>query len=250
MLHPPELLSQRTSLKAGFKPTGAVRSLRSIKAQAASSSSRVGERIQKWLQSPFDIAAFGPRATLGALLTAPERIQNLQSDLQQLGELVQDSSRETQEKKQVVLEEIEMRLTDCLERGATVEADILANLKAVLPQQIADAIPQPTLPSMSTVEPIPEVAEGETAVEYTSESVAASQTSAEMTGIESEVATLKANLSALRANLSPSRENMLKLNLRESRDRLEGLLKEMTSSELDDVVSEARALLQEVDAEL
>lgn len=73
---------------------------------------------------------------------------------------------------------------------------------------------------------------------------------AEMTGIESEVATLKENLSALRANLSPSRENMLKLNLRESRDRLEGLLEEMTSSELDDVVSEARALLREVDAEL
>lgn len=75
-----------------------------------------------------------------------------------------------------VKQEIESRLTDCLERGATIEADILANLKAVLPKQIADSIPEPTLPSMSTVEATPEVVEAEPVVEYTSESVAASQT--------------------------------------------------------------------------
>ena len=71
-----------------------------------------------------------------------------------------------------------------------------------------------------------------------------------MTGIEAEVTDLRVNLAALRANLSPARENMLKLNLRESKDRLEGLLEETTSSELDDVVSEARALIREVEAEL
>ena len=66
-------------------------------------------------------------------------------------------------------------MADCLERGATLEVDILSNIKAVLPQQIADAIPEPTLPPMSTTKAAAEVVEEEPVVEYTSESVAASQ---------------------------------------------------------------------------
>ena len=41
----------------------------------------VGEKIKDWLVSPFDIAAFGPRLTVGALLSAPEKIQSLQSEI-------------------------------------------------------------------------------------------------------------------------------------------------------------------------
>ena len=40
----------------------------------------VGEKLKDWLVSPFDIAAFGPRLTVGALLSAPEKIQSLQTE--------------------------------------------------------------------------------------------------------------------------------------------------------------------------
>eukprot|EP00803_Ostreobium_quekettii_P005320 evm.model.scf_340.11 EVM.evm.TU.scf_340.11 scf_340:92463-94450(-) len=155
-----------------------------------------------------------------------------------------------EEKKGAVLGELEARLTDCLEKGAMFEADILENIKAALPAEIADAIPKPPLPMASEPEPVAETDEVEADIEYTSESVAAEKTSAELSGIENEVATLRENLSAMRSNLSPSRENMLKLNLQEARDRLDRLLQEVSSSELSDIVSEARELLREVDAEL
>lgn len=37
----------------------------------------LGEKIQDWVKSPVQIATFGPRVTLGALLTAPERLSQL-----------------------------------------------------------------------------------------------------------------------------------------------------------------------------
>ena len=36
-----------------------------------------GNKVEQWFRTPFDIAAFGPRATLGALLSMPERLQTL-----------------------------------------------------------------------------------------------------------------------------------------------------------------------------
>jgi hypothetical protein len=36
-----------------------------------------GNKVEQWFKTPFDIAAFGPRATLGALLSMPERLQTL-----------------------------------------------------------------------------------------------------------------------------------------------------------------------------
>jgi hypothetical protein len=36
-----------------------------------------GNKVEQWFKTPFDIAAFGPRATLGALLSMPQRLQTL-----------------------------------------------------------------------------------------------------------------------------------------------------------------------------
>ena len=36
-----------------------------------------GGKVEKWLQTPYDIAAFGPRVALGALVSLPERLQML-----------------------------------------------------------------------------------------------------------------------------------------------------------------------------
>jgi hypothetical protein len=33
--------------------------------------------VEEWLKTPFDIAAFGPRAAFGALVSFPERLQML-----------------------------------------------------------------------------------------------------------------------------------------------------------------------------
>ena len=34
-------------------------------------------KVQEWLKTPFDVAAFGPRAAFGALVSLPERLQML-----------------------------------------------------------------------------------------------------------------------------------------------------------------------------
>jgi hypothetical protein len=36
-----------------------------------------GGKVEQWLKTPFDVAAFGPRAALGALVSLPERLQML-----------------------------------------------------------------------------------------------------------------------------------------------------------------------------
>lgn len=217
-------------------------------AGSTSTEPRIGEKIRKWMQTPFDLAAFGPRATLGALISAPEKLQNLQSDLIRISELLQDP-RPAQEKGEVLLEEIETRIVDFLERGATVEADILSNIKAVLPEDLANIIPDAQTLVSSTSEPTSGVMEEEP-VTYTSASVAADQATAEKTGLQGALDNVKENLKALRANTTPSRQNMLKLNLRETKDQLDRLLREVSSSEVGEIVTEAKNLLAEAEAEL
>jgi hypothetical protein len=46
----------------------------------------VGKQLREWLVSPFDFAAFGPRLTLGALLSAPEKLQTLQQEIEKARE--------------------------------------------------------------------------------------------------------------------------------------------------------------------
>ncbi len=37
----------------------------------------VGQKLEKWTATPFDLLAFGPRVGAGALLSLPERLQKL-----------------------------------------------------------------------------------------------------------------------------------------------------------------------------
>jgi hypothetical protein len=37
----------------------------------------VGDKLGRWLKTPFDVISFGPRASAGALVSAPERLQTL-----------------------------------------------------------------------------------------------------------------------------------------------------------------------------
>lgn len=230
-----------------------------VQAQAAP-----GSKIEQWLKTPFDIAAFGPRATFGALVSMPERLQTLQSDIEKVTELLQDP-RPLDEKRDVLLQEVEDTVVEFLERGTTIETDVLANVKAVLPPEVAQTIdsivpPPPTNTVVTTAtttstsvvqaEPI------EPEVYYTSASVSVNQPAAEMSEIRDSVTSLKAALEAIKANTDPSQGSILKLNLKESRDRLSRRIQEVspaTASSQDPSLAaatrEARVLLSEVDAE-
>lgn len=100
------------------------------------------------------------------------------TDVEKVAELLQDP-RPLEEKQAVVLREIEDTLVECLERGATVEADVLANVKANLPPEVAsivtDLVPEPPTASSSYAPPPPTYggAAGDSAPQYayTAESV-------------------------------------------------------------------------------
>lgn len=225
---------------------------------ARASSTAPGSRVEQWMRTPFDLLAFGPRAGLGALLSLPERLQTLQSDLERVNELVQDP-RPVEEKQQLVLQEVEDTLVTFLERGATIETDILANIKVLLPpdvtKQLDDLIPPPPNTQNVNVEQPEEVP----TVIYTADAVLENQIASEMTEIKSAVAGVKAALEDLRANTDASRAGMLKLNLKEARDILARRLQEVapgvapagTSSDgsLAAATREASVLLDEVDAQ-
>jgi len=76
-------------------------------------SSSPGAKVEKWLKTPFDVLSFGPRATVGALISLPERLQMLQADVEKVTELIQDP-RPIDEKQQVVLQEVEDTLVEFL----------------------------------------------------------------------------------------------------------------------------------------
>lgn len=64
----------------------------------------VGERLREWLASPFDFAAFGPRLTVGALLSAPDRIQSFGSELERVQELINSPAPPEEKSKQLASE--------------------------------------------------------------------------------------------------------------------------------------------------
>ncbi|GBF98862.1 hypothetical protein Rsub_11466 [Raphidocelis subcapitata] len=236
-------------------------------------TSQPGSKVEQWLKTPFDVAAFGPRAAFGALVSLPERLQMLQSDVSKLTELAQ-SPRPIEEKGQLVLQEVESVLVECLQRGAAVETDVLSAVKAALPAELAAAVD-------GVVPPVPGeggaaggggyggyngyggAAQEDTApaVVYTADAVADSQMASEVTEIRGAVGGLKSALEALRANADPSRSPMLRLNLREARDMLARRLREATppgggsgsgggaAESLAAARREAQVLLDEVDAQ-
>ncbi|GLC37385.1 hypothetical protein PLESTB_001593000 [Pleodorina starrii] len=225
-----------------------------VRAQVDSAS--VGAKVERWLKTPFDILAFGPRAGAGALLSVPERLQTLQSDVEKAIELLQDP-RPLEEKQAVVLKEVEDTLVEFLEKGATVESDVLANVKTVLPPEAAnllnELIPEPPNKQPNVVHVEPVEAAPQPPVTYYQADVMANQVASEMTEIKNAVSGLKNALDAVRQNTDVANTNILRLNLREARDQLARRVAEVSASTESDpsitaATREARILLEEVDS--
>lgn len=228
-----------------------------VKAQSSDGLPEIGTKVEKWLKTPFDIAAFGPRAGLGALVSIPDRLQTLRSDIDRVVELLQDP-RPADEKQQIVLREVEDTVVEFLEKGTTIETDVRQNLKTVLPpdvvKQLEEIIPEPP----NAVKDVYQYDETSTEIvpTFTAESVAANQVASEMQELKNAVSGVKDTLDAIKLNVDPSKTSMLKLNLREARDQLARRLQEAsiahtspTDSSVASAVREARILLEEVDAQ-
>lgn len=235
---------------------------RSVRARAAYDDEPVGTKVERWLKTPFDVLSFGPRAGMGALVSLPDKLQTLPSEVEKLQELLQDP-RPLDEKQAVVMREVEDTLVDFLERGAIVESDILANVKAMLPKEAADQldalIPNPPSPQAwdTTTSQQTQQAE-EQSVVYSADAVADNQIASELTEIRNAVSAVKTALEDIRSNTDAAKVTMLKLNLKEARGILQRRLQEAappTAGGAGQQVSlaaakrEASVLLQEVDAQ-
>ena len=65
-----------------------------------------GKKLNEWLKTPFDLAAFGPRVTVGALLSAPERFGRLQAEVQRVTEVL-NSPAPVEDKTKMLAVELE-----------------------------------------------------------------------------------------------------------------------------------------------
>lgn len=189
----------------------------------------------------------------------PERLQTLPTDMQRVAELVQDP-RPVEEKQQLVLQEVEDTLVSFLEKGASVETDVLAAVKVLLPpdvtKQLDDLIPPPP-----NAQPYWDEAEedNQPPVIYTADSVLENQIASEVTEIKLAVSALKDTLEGVRSNTDATRSSMLRLNLKEARDILARRLQETApgmapagtgaDASLAAATREATVLLDEVDAQ-
>ncbi|EFJ48791.1 hypothetical protein VOLCADRAFT_104621 [Volvox carteri f. nagariensis] len=247
---------QLTRCLSTSKPCARSVSRKLLIVRAQLDSPAVGSKVERWLKTPFDILAFGPRAGAGALLSAPERLQTLQSDFEKALELLQDP-RPIEEKQTVLLKEVEETLVGFLEKGATVESDVLANVKTLLPPEAANLlnefIPEPPnkQPDVVPVEAVD--AAPQPPVTYYQADVMANQVASEMTEIKKAVSGLKTALDAVRQNTEVANTNILRLNLREARDQLARRVAEVSASTESDpsiaaATREAKILLEEVDS--
>lgn len=218
----------------------------------------VGDKVGKWLKTPFDLLAFGARASAGALVSAPAKLSTLQSDIERVIELAQDP-RPLEEKQAVIALELESTLLEYLEKGADVEVDVIANIKTVLPPEAAnlltEIIPSPPNKTTNTADYSSYSSSDVTpAVTYAKEDVAANQIVSEITEIKQAVSGLKAALDAIRSNEDATQVAIMRLNLKEARDNLSRRLAEVLPTDANDasiaaVTKEAGILLQEVNAQ-
>lgn len=217
-------------------------------------SALVGEKLGRWLKTPVDLLAFGPRMGAGALVSTPMKLQTIQSDIERVMELIQDP-RPINEKQEVLFKEVEDTMLEFLEKGTDVEQDVLTNLKTMLPAEAAnmlsELIPEP--PTKQSAIVVVPMESGEYTT-YQKEDVAANQVQSEVTEIKNAVMALKAALEEIRSNTDPSQVNIVRLKLREARDLLARRLYEVSAEDyiIDSVAAatrEAGILLDEVNAQ-
>jgi len=173
---------------------------------------------------------------------------------------VQDP-RPISEKQDVLFQLAEVRVLELLERGADVEADVLANIKTALPIEVANILTEfiPEPPSKQSIvqgdfSDIPPAGTADVpTVTYGKADVAAIQISSQISEILLAVSGLKGALQEIKDNTDPAKSLMLKLNLREARDQLARRIQEVSSSEAStsdetfaSALREASILLDEV----
>ncbi|KAK9906591.1 hypothetical protein WJX75_004621 [Coccomyxa subellipsoidea] len=220
----------------------------------------LGNRVEAWLKTPADILTFGPRAALGALLSLPERAQTLQQDLDRINMLLQDP-RPLEDKRDDLAKEVEGTLVEFVEKGAGVEADVLANLTAALPPELKDALPE-ELKSALGRSGAP-AASAPTAyaapmVEYApmpAATLVTNQIAAEMSELREAVKELRGAIDMLAANVDPAQDKVVRLNVREARKSAALRLQQLspaTMASLDEsisaAISEATLLMADVDS--
>eukprot|EP00887_Chlorella_sp_A99_P003833 scaffold11.g3833.t1 len=100
-----------------------------------------GDKLLPLLRTPLDLLALGPRVALGALTSLPQVLEKIPTDLERLTMLAQDA-RPLEEKQVEVLQEVESRVVAYLEKGSSMEGELLGSVSAVLPAPLKDALPQ------------------------------------------------------------------------------------------------------------
>lgn len=77
-----------------------------LPATVADEAPEVGAQLREWLASPFDFAAFGPRLTVGALLSAPDKISSLQTEIEKARDII-NSPAPPEDKSKLLAAQIE-----------------------------------------------------------------------------------------------------------------------------------------------
>eukprot|EP01026_Neomeris_dumetosa_P044129 TRINITY_DN3711_c0_g1_i5.p1 TRINITY_DN3711_c0_g1~~TRINITY_DN3711_c0_g1_i5.p1 ORF type:complete len:255 (-),score=42.69 TRINITY_DN3711_c0_g1_i5:191-955(-) len=248
-------LSFSQSLKQlQVKPTVYLPTRRPVHKRAQSETQEVGTKVAQWLTSPYDALTFGPRFTIGSLLSLPNTIQGLPQDVERLVKLLQDD-RPLEDKQKIVLQELEARVASNLEQGAFVEEDVMNNIRTMLPSELVSQIEQirGEAPTQEIVVPTDtmEVAPTPTATTTPPNTKVAE----ELSYLRLAVGEVRAAFQELRNNQDTSKESILKLNLKEAKSTLKRRLQELTPAmrqpggDVDTVqaIDEAEKLLIQVE---
>ncbi|KAK9843055.1 hypothetical protein WJX74_006288 [Apatococcus lobatus] len=214
----------------GTEVTTQLATTASVPAPAAGSAS-----LSKWLSSPLDVIALGPRATLGLASSLLELGEALQFHGDRLSQVA--SSSLTQDQKQsFIVQEIAAILATLVERGVRIEGDLLAVVKPLLPENVQALLPGPLQDRLaaSGADPAPPVLGASSAspappaAAPSMEDTIANRTSAELSGLKSSVVKVRESLQALVGNTDPSRDPMLQVNARDTRDALARMLQQIS----------------------
>eukprot|EP00884_Botryococcus_braunii_P001354 jgi/Botrbrau1/11219/Bobra.0075s0015.1 len=216
--------------------------------------------LGKWLKTPFDVIALGPRITVGLLASLPQAPQRLQKLLQLVQELSQDP-RPDAEKVQVLVKEILMIVEEVVGSGAAAETEIFGFLGKLIPPQILVVLPlelrerlegkeaaaaeQPE--PVVLPEPVVEVVvkERETLEQYLSRRIAGELDVLKLTVVE-----LRRAVDNLTANEDPTYEILLFKTAQDWRTSLDRTLSQLSTETFEnqtEVLEEAVELLELAD---